>query len=130
MSKESNILNKLMDYKNYSFKLNWSSGVVLVSAIVGCLYFFNENKSLKGKLDKLPILEETIKTLENAISGLKSSNETFNNIIKSFMDNPPSSLRKDIEELRRDIDKYHNNNTQLNNISIDTTFRGNRPPSF
>src|SRR3990167_4451167 len=99
MSKESNILNKLMDYKNYSFKLNWSSGVVLVSAIVGCLYFFNENKSLKGKLDKLPILEETIKTLENAISGLKSSNETFNNIIKSFMDNPPSSLRKDIEEL-------------------------------
>lgn len=132
MKKESNILNKILDYKNWTFKLNWSSGTVLVSLITGCLYLYNENKTLKSQLEDIPLLKETINTLNNSVSGLKSSNETFNNVIQSFMLNPPSSLQRQIDDIRIDINKYHNiSNINTNNSQSDTSnFIGNKPPQF
>lgn len=129
MKKESNILNKILDYKNWTFKLNWSSATVLVSLMVGCLYLYNENKIFKSKLEEIPLLKETINTLSISVSGLKSSNETFNNVIHSFMLNPPSSLQKQIDEIRIEMNKL--NNRDINNIQPDSSnFRGNRPPQF
>lgn len=129
MKKESNILNKIFDYKNWTFKLNWSSGTVLVSLIAGCLYLYNENKIFKSKLEEIPLLKETINTLNISVSGLKSSNETFNNVIQSFMLNPPSSLQKQIDDMRMEMDRYHNINRSINQPDT-SIFRGNRPPLF
>ena len=127
----NNILNKLLNYKNWTFKLNWSSGVTLISLIIGCVYLYYENKSLKVKLEKLPLMEQTINTLNNTVSGLKSSNETFNNVIQSFMLNPPTSLQKDIDRLKLINNFYHPNNSLINDNQSDSLkFVGNRPPSF
>ena len=131
MKKETSILNTLLNYKNWTLKLNWSGWIVLLGMTVGFVYFWNDNKKLRTEVNKIPILEKTISNQGTSISALQSSNSTFNNVIQSFMLNPPSSLQKDINRIEKIIDFYHPNNSLINADQRDTSeFIGNSPPSF
>ena len=109
--KLSNKLNGILNYKSWTFKLNWASGVVLFAAITASVYFYVQNKAYKVKLDSLPALQAVLDEQSKSISALQSSNQTFNNIIKSFMDNPPKVLQTEIDNLSLREDKmeqfYH-----------------------
>ena len=128
---KNNTLNKIIDYTKYIFKFNWSTGVILFGLLCSTAYFYIQNKDYKSKLDKIPEMEERIKNQQIIISGLKSSNETFNNVIKSFMEIPPSTLKSEIDGIKVIMKIFHPSIDNVQPVVPDSVkFTGNRPPLF
>ena len=113
--------NKILNYKNWTFKLNWASGVTLFTAITASVVFYNQNQSYKAKLDSLPALNALMVEQSKSITALQSSVETFNNVIKSFMDNPPSTLKAEIENLKAMNQLYHGSSFAPVNTAVAPT---------
>ena len=125
--------NKLLniDIKGTIFSFNWASGTILLAAIVGCIYFFTANKSLKNTIINLQSENKTLTKkqgeLEIKVSKLEGSNETYNKTIQVFMENPPGQMNKRIEKLEEKI-KNCDENRGTNEEIPDSTFINRRPP--
>lgn len=130
----SGFINKLLDYNNYTFKVNWASGVTIFGLMFSSIFLYIQNEGLKddvasGKA-KDAQQEEVINTLETTVNTLQGSMETVNSTIRAFTDNPPSALEAKIQGLEKIIGIYHggNNFNQPAPTSFpsgDTTLMGN-----
>lgn len=126
--KESSILNKILDYKNYTFKVNWASGITLFGALVWAI---TATIMLNGEFEKVDGLitanskqDTTISILRNAFQIMKGNMEIVKESIKAFNASPPSEIKAKIDGINRVIDIYHGNNAvnnAVNNMPPPTT---------
>lgn len=107
-------LDKLVDYKNWKFSMNWSTAISLFGAITWAVTVTIQNQGLKATIDGQGATIEaqgtTITALTNNVSTLEGSMETVNNTIRAFTENPPSALEAKIDGLNRVIQIYHGSN--------------------
>ena len=128
--RDKNIINKVLDYKNYKFEINWASGIVIVGAISASLLFYFENKSLKSTIDSLnqkdKIKTEQIEGLQKTVNTMEGAMDGVNNTVKIFMENPPGELKYRIERLEGVIEKSYGKLSNENK----SNFSNSKPPAF
>ena len=111
--KESNVLNRILDYKNYTFKVNWASGAALVVALTWAITVTIKNDGYRIKIDKqgdtIDEQGDTIDELEKTVIYLQGTMNGFEQLSKAFIDNPPQALEEKINGLNLKIENYHNN---------------------
>ena len=100
-----------IDLDNFQVKGKLGTIISLCIAIVAAIYFFIENKSLKeGRMeDQVSIkeLREENKNLQGQLSVLEGWKSGVNNTIQMFMENPPSLMQGQLDELKDKVEQYH-----------------------
>lgn len=108
--------SKVIDHTKWVFKIGWGSGVALVGAIIVAVFFYVQNDGYKKTIDNqgatIKTLSTTVSTLEKSVSALESANQTYNNTIQAFMENPPSAMKAQLDAINMMINFYHGNHYQ------------------
>ena len=103
--KTSNLLNRLLAYKDTVFKVNYASGTVIVGCIAAVIYFYNDNKSLRGTVESQKVtnnqLVTTVGELTKSVSNLNGSMEIVKNTLNIFVENPPSIINMRLDAIEK-----------------------------
>lgn len=123
------IFNKIAEYTKINFVVNWASGTLLVAAITSSIYFKIQNDSLREKQikqdAKIASQATEIETLKETQDFLKITFESYKGTVEAFREYPPILVEEKINGLKREIDRYHNNNNSNN--SVPTEYESNTP---
>lgn len=107
-------LKQLLEKLGVQFTMGPATLMLIIVLITGCTYLYFDNKGTKKKI---PALEQKIKDQNiiiqkqgSTIAELSGSIASFNAIVTTFMDNPPSVLISEISMLKQMIERYHHPN--------------------
>ena len=101
------VKKKLLDFSNIQFKVNWASGLTLVSLLVYAITMYLDNKGLQGEIDGLKdnnkSLSSTVKALSETVNVLKGSQDVFSNAVQQMIVNSPGELKYRIDQLEKKV---------------------------
>ena len=124
------IKNISFDKVKNIFTMNWATGSSLFALLVVCAWFYVNNQNLKSTIqdDKKTIsnLSSAVNTLTVKVSNLEGANQTYNNVLKTFIDNPPGVLSLRIDNLEQKINLYLGN-VRISNVGNKSMFKNAVP---
>jgi hypothetical protein len=122
------ILNKISEYTKTVFVVNWASATIIFGALSYSIFMYNQNSGLRNKneslSEKVTLLEERDEEQDNLIKTLTITFSSVETTIEAIRKSPPSLYDEKINNLWREVNKYHNNNVGNH---VQPVFRSNNP---
>ena len=92
-----------LDFSKLEFKINWASGVTIVTLLSTVIGLYITNKGLQSEIESVKknngTLTTTVGTLSTTVNTLQGSQEVTSKAIEIFMQNPTNELKYRIEKL-------------------------------
>lgn len=122
------IFNKISEYTKTVFVVNWASATIIFGALSYSIFVYNQNTTLKEKInsqtEQIKLLNNRDKEQDNLINTLTITFGSIETTIEAIRQSPPSLYDEKINNLWREINKYHNNSVGNH---VQPTFRSNDP---
>lgn len=122
------IFNKISEYTKTVFVVNWASATIIFGSITYSIMVYNQNNTLKEKInsqtEQIKLLKDRDEEQDNLIKTLTITFSTIETTIEAIRKSPPSLYDEKINNVWREINKYHNNSVGNH---VQPEFRSNNP---
>jgi hypothetical protein len=124
----NDIFNRISEYTKTVFVVNWASATIIFGALSYSIIVYNQNMSLKEKIssqsEQITLLKDRDVEQDALISTLTITFGTIETTIEAIRKSPPSLYDEKINNVWREINKYHNNSVGNH---TQPEFRSNNP---
>jgi hypothetical protein len=111
----NDIFNRISEYTKTVFVVNWASAAIIFGALTYAIVLHNQNVVLKEKIDsqtkQMTLLKNRDIEQDALINTLTITFGTIETTIEAIRKSPPSLYDEKINNVWREINKYHNNSS-------------------